>query len=96
MIRFIRSAVVSIGMMSHALEFARNISQHMLDKHGQKVDVYMESAGILYWISDYADFEAYGRVRAGIAADKEYWQLIEDAADCFVDGTIQDIVLSKI
>lgn len=96
MVRFMRSAIVSLGMMPLAVEFAKNISQYMSEKYGQQVEVYMESSGILYWISDYPDYETYGRVRTGIANDMEYWQMIEDAAECFVDGSIEDVLLTKI
>ena len=96
MVRFLRSAVPTIGNFPEAVKFAQQIAQHVKDTYNVDISVYADSAGNLYWYVDYADYAEYGRVRAQIATDQKYWDIIADSADFLLEGSIEDVVMTKI
>ena len=96
MLRFQRSLVPTIGRFPEAVTFAKQISTYVNGKYKIDVHVYARSDGTLYWITDYDDYNAFGKVRAQIVSDTEYWGMVKKAENLFVEGTLEDIVLTPI
>jgi len=83
-------------MFPEAVKFAKEIAGYVKDKFQIEVHIYADSLGTIYWISDYADYAAYGKARAQAASDEKYWALIKKAAGLFIEGTVQDRVISSL
>ena len=96
MVRFQRSLVPMIGKFPEAVEFAKQITNYVKGKYKTDTRVYTQSDGTLYWITNYEDFDAFGRIRTQIVTDKEYWSMVEKASNLFVEGSVEDILLTPI
>ena len=96
MVRFQRSALARIGFFPEAAKFAQEIAGHVGRRHGVEISTYADSAGTIYWISDYPDYAAFGKVRQDLTADKRYWQMIKKAQEIFVDGSVRDVVITPL
>jgi hypothetical protein len=96
MVRFQRRALPKIGRFPQAVQWAKGLAGIVTGKYDVKVQVFTESSGAIYWMIDYADYEAYGKVRKGISKDSEYWGHLGRASDVFIEGSIQDTVLELI
>ncbi len=96
MIRFQRRAVPRISKYRQAMEWAQALAKYMKDSHGVDFRIYVESEGTIHWIADYPSYESYGKVRMATQKDSDYWNYISRASDLFVEGSIQDTVLSAV
>ena len=96
MVRFTRTAVAAIGMFPEAIEFAKEISAYMRANFGTNTKVFADTEGSIYWITDYADFSEFGRIRAAVTSDEGYWARIKKAQDLFLDGSVQDTVITSV
>ncbi len=96
MVRFQRSVVPTIGKFPEAVEFAKQITNYIKGKYKTDTSVYTRSDGTLYWITNYEDFDAFGRIRTQIVTDKEYWSMVKKASNLFVEGSVEDILLTPI
>ena len=96
MVRFQRSVVTTVGRFPEAVVFAKQISSYMKDKYEVDIRVFAKSDGTLFWITDYADYAALGRIRTQLLSDTEYWGMIKKAANLFVESSVEDIILNPI
>jgi hypothetical protein len=96
MVRLIRSAVPKYTDMQQALQAAKAVAAYVKEKYGADIHVFADTVGTLYWISDYADFTAFGNARVQILADKTYWDLATKVAEHLTEGTLQDRILNPV
>jgi uncharacterized alpha/beta hydrolase family protein len=103
MVRLMRSARIKHGGKAmEALAFAKEIANYSEKKYGQiKVDVCLDSfgaTGTIRWFVDYDDLATFEKVQSQVLADPEYWKLIGKAAaaDLFIEGSAEDVMMRKI
>jgi hypothetical protein len=96
MVRFIRSAVPVIGHHPDAIAFGKEITEYVRATYGVNTQLFVDSEGTLYWITDYKDYAAFGEVRNAITTDPGYWKIVNKAEGLLLDGTIADTVINSI
>jgi hypothetical protein len=96
MVRFIRSAVPVIGHHPDAIAFGKEITEYVRAKYGTDTQLFVDSEGTLYWITDYQDHAAFGEVRTAIVSDPGYWEIVNRAKGLLLDGTIADTVINSV
>jgi len=95
MVRNVKSADPKLGMFPEAAQWAKEITGYIKDKFQLEIQLYADSQGTIYWVSDYADYAAYGNLRSQIIADPGYWDMIKKARDFFVEGSVKDMVVTS-
>ena len=96
MIRFVRSVRVQTGRQVEALAWAKEIAQHLGQRHGQETRVMVEvfgEAGRLFWVSDHEDLAAIERRMGQLAEDQELAALINRGVELVVGETLHDRLL---
>ena len=100
MIRFLRSISVQPGKNVEAMQWAKEVAQHITQHHGSAVQAYTEvfgDSGTLYWVGDYEDVAAVERLLARLPEDQELMSLINRGASSFaVGGTQHDRLLRAV
>lgn len=96
MVRFIRSAVPILGHHPDAIAFGKEITEYVRAKYGMNTQLFVDSEGTLYWISDYKDYGAYGEARNAILSDPGYWEIVNRAEGILLDGTMADTVINSV
>jgi len=94
MVRNVKSADPKLGMFPEAAQWAKEIAAYVKDKFQVEIQLFADSLGTIYWVSDYADYAAYGTVRSQIVSDEGYWEMIKKARDLFVEGSVKDMVVT--
>ncbi len=96
MVRMIRSAVPKYTDVQQALQAAKAIAAYVKEKYGADIHVFADSAATIYWISDYADYAAFGNARVQILSDKTYWDMAAKVAEHLTEGTLHDKILNSL
>jgi hypothetical protein len=101
MIRWIRTArIASSAKYGKAMDFAQKsklLSARFPD--AKKIDVFLDVAGntaTMRWMIDYPDLATFEKVFKQVLADTDYWKLLGEYDDAFVQGDVQDVILTQI
>ena len=96
MYRFVRSVRAQPGKQAEALQWAKEIAQHLGQRHGLETRVMVEvfgEVGRLFWVSDHEDLAAIERRRGQLAEDQELTALINRGVELVVGETLHDRLL---
>ena len=99
MMRFVRAATIRPGKLQPALAFAQDIATHVEAKTGIKVNVFMQTGGVvgrICWQSDNDSLGTFEEAMGQMLSDQEYLQKIEAAAELFVEGQTRDSLWNQI
>jgi hypothetical protein len=61
--------------------------------------VFLDMAGntsTIRWMIDYPDLATFEKVFKQVQADAEYWKLLGEYDDAFVQAEVEDLVLTQI
>jgi len=99
-VRIWRSARAAYGHLGPALRVARQLTEHLCSAHpGVGMRLYVqetEELGILHWIADYEDLDAWAEVRGSLTADETYLALLDELAAHLVEGSVQTQMLDRL
>jgi len=101
MVRWIRTArIASSSKFGKALDFAQK-SKLLSAKfpEAKKIEVFLDAFGNttqMRWSIDYPDLATLEKVQQKILTDADYWKFLAEYEDAFVQGSIDDVVLTEI
>lgn len=100
MFRFQRTARISSGKIVEAFQWAKEITEYLNEKYAPvSVQPYTEvfgDYGKVYWHVDYEDLATLEKINAQLMADQEYWAMLNEAAELFIEGSIHDTVIQSL
>jgi len=85
-----------VGQYPKCVAFAREIAEYVRKQYGLDLKLYIDSKGVIFWITDYRDYAHFGEVRTRISTDQGYWKIVSKAEDLFVEGSLVDDVVTSI
>ena len=95
MIRLERSVRTKPGKMGEALAWANEIAKYINDRSPDGNDVLVFNqmfgdVGAVGWFLDTANLNDLSVLMGDLAADQEYWAVVNKGADLVVEATAQD------
>jgi hypothetical protein len=99
MVRWMRTARANATKVPQAIQWAKEIAEHVKSKHGGELSVYMDTFGeypTIRWIADVESLAVLEQRFGQIMTDQAYWQAIAKADDLFIQGSINDTVMRAI
>lgn len=101
MVRWMRTARISgSSKFGRAMEFAqktKGLTARFPD--AKKIEVYlnmMGESGTMRWFIDYADLATFEKVNNQVLKDAEYWKLVAEYEDTFVQSSVEDVVMMML
>jgi hypothetical protein len=101
MVRWVRTVTIAgTSKFGKAMEFAQ-ISKGLTSRfpEAKKIEVFIDmfgNSGNVRWSIDYPDLATLEKVQRKILADADYWKLLTQYEDAFVQGQVEDIVMMEI
>jgi hypothetical protein len=101
MLVYSRKATVASGAkFADGLGFAVKVTEYMNETQpGVNAKCWMQVGGTfatVHWSLEFADMAAIDGVWAALMADERYQQMVADASDCWLPGSIEDTLLRHI
>lgn len=101
MVRWVRTArIASSSKFGKAMDFAQK--SKMLTARfpdAKKIEVFLDMAGnttTMRWMIDYPDLATFEKVQKQVLGDTDYWKFLTEYDDAFVQGDIEDLLLTLI
>ncbi len=101
MVRWIRTArIASSSKFAKAMDFAQK-SKALTARYpeAKKIEVFLDAFGNtanMRWCIDYPDLATLERVTKKILTDADYWKFLAEYEDAFIQGQVEDVVLTEI
>ncbi|MEY4884556.1 MAG: hypothetical protein RIS34_2410 [Pseudomonadota bacterium] len=95
MIAFNRTASIAPGKNGSAIAFAQEIATYMKNAYDVSLEVLTPIGGNpnrITWSARYKDLAALDAVNTKILSDKQYWEVLSKATDCFLPGSVHDSI----
>ncbi len=95
MIAFVRTASIAPGKTGSAMAFAHDVAAYIKKAHDVQLEVLRPIGGNpsrVAWSSRYKDLAAMEAFNTKLFADKAYWELVGKSSDCFIAGSINDVI----
>ena len=92
--------MASGAKFADALGFAVKVTEYINQTHpGVNAKCWMQVGGAfatVHWSLEVDDMAAIDNVWAALMADERYQQMVADASDCWLPGSIEDTLLRHI
>jgi len=99
-VRYVQRMRARVGGTGRARVLARNLVDHINEHYdGMLARAYSQETGEAGWIwllTDFSSLGAWQDLRTRLAGDAEYARLFDQAADAFVDGSSNSMLLTGI
>ena len=100
-IRFHRSARTARGRrLPEALGWAKEVAEYINSNYSEAtILVFAEqygAAGTIHWYADYEDIATLDRIGSQLLADEGYQSILDNAAELFIEGSINDTVMASV
>ena len=101
MVRFHRSARTARGRrLLEAIQWAREVAEYINSKYSEAtVLVFVEqfgAQGTIHWYADYEDVATLDRIGSELLADEGYQSILENAAELFIEGSVNDTLMASV
>jgi hypothetical protein len=98
--RFQRTAQIRSGKLAEAIQWTKKITEYLNKKFAplttQAYSEVLGDFGKVYWHSDFEDMATLEKVNTQLLADREYWALLNEAAEMFVEGGTHDTLIQSL
>ena len=99
MFRFHRIARVGRGNFQAAIQFAKEVAEHINTRYPPvSVQTFLElfgDYGTIHWYADYEDLASIEKFNAQLLMDQEYWAILNKATDLFIEGSVRDTLIQS-
>ena len=100
MIRWQRSIRSSGARNLEAVQWAKEVTDYINSKHpDHKVQAFSSRFGdvsLLVWQVDFEDLAALDKYQESFNTDQGYWEMVNNAAGFFIEGTVYDNVFESL
>ena len=101
MVRFHRSARTARGRrLLQALQWAKEVAEYINSKYPEAtVLVFAEqfgAQGTVHWYADYEEIATLDRIGSELLADEEYQSILDNAAELFIEGSVNDTLMVSV
>ena len=99
MIRFTRKGTLkNASYVPKAIGWATELNGYMNTKYDMNVQFGIEMFGSLNmaWYMDADDLATFEAINAKILMDGDYWTMIENAKEFWVDGSLNDTIVNVL
>ena len=98
MVRFHRSARTARGRrFLEALGWAKEVAEYINSKYPEAtILVFAEqygAAGTIHWYADYEDVATVDRIGSELLAGEDYQSILDNSAELFIEGSINDTLM---
>jgi hypothetical protein len=100
MFRSQRTARIRPGKLVEAFQWAREIAEYTNEKYAPvSTQAYSEvfgDYGKVHWHTDFEDLATYEKASAQLMADQEYWAMLNEGAELFIEGSVHDTLIQSL
>ena len=100
MYRFHRIARASRGYGPQAMQWAVEVANYINANYDSiSVQAFVENfgdVGTVHWYADFEDMATFESFNMRLNADQEYWALVKNGAEFFIEGNTHDTLTQSL
>jgi len=101
MVRFHRTARAAAGTtFLEVVQWSKEVADYVTSNYPEAtVLVFAErygAVGTIHWYADYEDVATSDRVASQLLTDEGYWAVVGKATDLFIEGSVNDTLMSSV